>query len=376
MTPRDDVKIELNDFPDYDRVLQANRDLRDSLMLNDDEMEMIAGENPETFDDVSFDLIPSFDDASAPDKSPDSHQEAAENKDDPLNLAFTLREKDEMPLPRMSDMTRPILFRLSPDGDLWIVDQPDESLFRFACIREGRVPTGFTVPRGMEEFSVGFPGALIVGKSGDLYILDVLQQTIHKFSAGGQYDRNFHDQIMAASPLMSIRSFALDESRSILAVTDFLRGTLKLFLPDGREQKEIPLRNDEQGQLESTPTAVAIAPSGSLYVADSPHGILHRLDEAGVVSSVHRLDERALREAPFCVNMFCDAAGFLFLGDLQSQSILACDGTGVLKGVFHTGPDSLTPNISMNCFDVRSDGALLVLDSLRFKIHTLQFQAV
>ena len=34
MTPRDDVKIELNDFPDYDRVLQANRDLRDSFMLN------------------------------------------------------------------------------------------------------------------------------------------------------------------------------------------------------------------------------------------------------------------------------------------------------------------------------------------------------
>ncbi len=371
MTEKENGEIELIETPDYNQSIVAVENLRRSLNPKDEERASVFAESPDSFEDVHFDLLPSLSelddiDVVAPYTPP-------QEKDDSLSLVFTLSQEDEFTPEPSLGITRALLFRFAPDGSLWLLDNSEESLFRFSHFTDTALSHTFTIPRGTEKFSIGYPGNLLVDGEGNLYILDVIQQVVHKFSSEGEYDTNFQDRLMAETPLSSARDFDILETANLIIVSDYVKGILKKIALDGSGQGEVVLREGPAPQAFETPTGVAILPDGNCFVSDPAKKAVLELDPEGKRIGGFFLDERTQQQASFCSLMQGTPDGSLFLIDFYAQCIHSYKRDGQLWGIFRAGPESPAPDLHLGFFDITQDGKLFFIDPQTSRIHCLHF---
>jgi len=365
-------KIELSESPDFEKTHQNLENLIQSLEMNEEEMNLLTGEIHDTFEDVHFELLPSFDEAGDLAIKTEAPMDQATH-DDPLMLSFTLSEADSIDLNELMEVAVPLIFRFDGEGDMWIVDHPEETLFRFNRINDHKVVHSFTIPKGSEKYCIGFPGNLILDEEGCLFVLDLVQQTIHKFSGEGEYDNDFQDHLLAASPMISVRDFDLFREERLLVVSDFLRSSVKKISLEGMDMGEVILREGPAPQAFECATGVAALPGGRYFVVDPVKMAVLELDLEGHRIGGFFFNDRSRREMPFCFLMEKSPDRHLFLVDFKSQSLHAYDTNGAIKGVFQVGPNSSTPELSLGFFDFMGQGKLYFLDPRSCRIHCLLY---
>ena len=94
-----------------------------------------------------------------------------------------------------------------------------------------------------------------------------------------------------------------------------------------------------------SPTAIAVGPDGSVYIADCGNRRIRRLDTAGVVTTVAGNGERAdprldvpATESPLrCDDVAVDSMGRVYMPDRFNHRVLMVDLAGVLVAVAGTG---------------------------------------
>ncbi|MCX7001096.1 MAG: hypothetical protein NT106_12505 [Candidatus Sumerlaeota bacterium] len=372
MVEKDEKMPELGKCSDFEQVLTSVRDFVNSLRLSDEEKNLFIKEKIETFEDVKFTLVPSFTESDK--ERTKSYEAAAETivQHESRVLVFSLNEKTEIPLKQIYDVECPILFRFGSEERFWIVDQPDESHFRF-CHFEGRfLIRSFSTPIGSEHCCIGYPANMILDKKGCLYILDGLLQTVHKFSPEGVCDTNFEDRMMTASPLLSVQDFDLLEYSSTLFVTDYVKGSLRKFSLDGKELGEVVIAGDKGEESIETPTGVAAIPDGRHFVIDPVRRLMVEIDFNEKVGRRFHLGKDAGRKEDFFTMMQSGPGGTLFLADFFTQRIRVYDSGGQFLGQINIGAGTELPDVTLGFFDVRSDGRVFILDPHSLKIHCLE----
>jgi|GEM_PF-584445 len=372
MTEKDEKMSELDKCSDFEQVLTSVRDFVNSLRLSDEEKNVFVKEETELFEDVKFNLVPSFTEADK--EKTKTYEAAAETKEEHESrvLVFSLNEKTEIPLKQMYDVERPILFRFGSEERFWIVDEPEESHFRF-CHFEGKfLIRKFSVPKGSERCCMGYPINMILDKKGCLYILDGLLQTVHKFSPEGVCDINFEERMMTASPLLSVQDFDLLEYSNALFVTDYAKGALRKFSLDGRELGEVDIAGDKKEALIEMPTGVAALPDGRHFVIDPVHRLMVEFAFNEKVGRIFNLGKGAGRKKVFFTMMQAGPGGTLFLADFFAQRIRVYDSGGQFLGQINIGAGTDFPDVTLGFFDVRSDGRVFILDPNSLKIHCLE----
>jgi hypothetical protein len=372
MAEKDEKIPELGKCPDFEQVLTSVRDFVNSLRLSDEEKNLFMEEKIESFEDVKFTLVPSFTESDK--ERTKTYEASADTKVEHGSqlLVFRLNEKTEIPLIQIYDVVHPLLFRFGSGERFWIVDQPEESHFRF-CHFEGKfLIRSFSALKGSEHCCIGYPANMILDKKGCLYILDGLLQTVHKFSAEGVCDTNFEDRMMTASPLLSVQDFDLSEYSNTLYVTDYVKGSLRKFSLDGKELGEVVIGGDKGEESIETPTGVAAIPDGRHFVIDPVRRLMVEIDFSEKVGKRFHLDKVAGRKEVFFTIMQSGPSETLFLADFFMQCICIYDLGGQFLGQINTGAGTELPDISLGFFDVRSDGRVFILDPHSLKIHCLE----
>jgi hypothetical protein len=375
MQDNEKEKVELDDCPDFQSVVNAFENFHNSLELSEEELTLISSKTQDTFEDVKFELLPSYEDNEVYESI--THKPAIiKSPDDPLSLPFTLREEDEIIFDQNREIVNPILFRFISDGTVWLLDHHEENLFRFCHYKEKELLHSFTIPRGLEKFCIGYPGGLLIDKENNIYILDVEQQGIHKFSSEGEYDSRFQDQLIKQGLRYNIRDFDIMENERLLLISDFVRGSVRKISFEGLDKGEIRFREDTDGFYLECVTGVAALENGRFFVVDPIQKVILEFDLSGNLGEIFPLEPRSQIEIPFCSQMQADKNGFLFLADYATQEIHAYNPLGQLKGVFCTGPQSILPDIRLGYFDVGQEGRLYFLNRLTKYIHCLQYHFI
>jgi len=372
MQNKDQEKVELDGCPDFDQVIESLENLYNSLDLSDEEMDQISCDTHETFEDVKFELLPSFDENGMPvtltRNAPDE-----KSKDNPYTLAFTLSEKDIISFHRIQEVINPILFRFALDGSLWLVEHHEESFFRFSHYSEEEILASFTIPKGSEKFCIGYPGGIIIDRNNNLYILDVIQQTVHKFSSEGEYDSAFQDLLSSFDSFSDLRDFDIAEEEQQLLLTDFVKGSVIKISLQGGQVAEILLREGESSLRLKNVTGIAAMPDGQYFVVDPFEKRIMKISNKDVRLEVYPMAQDQGYNLPFCSQIYAHIAGFIFLVDLESQIMHLYNLSGALKGIFHAGPQSLTPEICFGCLDVSKEGKVFFINRLTGNVHCLHY---
>ena len=375
MQDNEKEKVELDDSPDFQSVVDAFENFHNSLELSEEELTLISSKTQDTFEDVKFELLPSYEEKEIYEDM--AHKpRIIKSPDDPLSLPFTLREQDEFVFDQNSEIINPILFRFVSDETMWLLDHHEENLFRFCHYKGKELLHSFTIPRGTEKFCIGYPGGILIDQEGNLFILDVEQQSVHKVTSEGEYDSQFQDQFTRQDVRYNTRDFDIMENESILLISDFVRGSVRKFSLEGHYKGELSFREEADGFFLECVTGVAALPNGHFCVVDPIQKVILELDLAGNLVEIFPLEPRSQIEIPFCSQMKADKDGFLFLADYETQEIHAYNPLGQLKGVFCTGPQSILPDIRLGYFDIGQKGRLFFLSGLTRHIHCLQYHFI
>ncbi|HOE64514.1 MAG TPA: hypothetical protein PKW18_04395 [Candidatus Sumerlaeota bacterium] len=367
MTKDNEKTIELESNPDWEQTLSDLQELKDSAHLTEEENAILLQEHANTFEDVQFSLLPSYEEG-----------DGEKLQTEPLSpesefhlLEFTIAENKEISLKKGIEIINPIVFRFADEKQFWLVDQPDEQIYRFSQFNGQIFINGFTVPRGKEQFCIGYPGNILLDPKGSIYILDVVQQSLHKFSSQGEYDGNFQDQVVASSPLLSVRDFDIKPSSNLLIVSDYLRGSLMKFTLDGREAGEEKIDPSITNGRLAMPTGVAFMPDMRHFALLPINQTLVEFSPEGKINSVSKI-QNSEPCVQFFTHMAAGPGGSLFLADFHSQCIYVYDVKGKRLGHLCVGPDSAAPEIQMRFFNIRHDGRINILDPVSMKIHCLE----
>jgi sugar lactone lactonase YvrE len=158
--------------------------------------------------------------------------------------------------------------------------------------------------------------------------LDLAAGTISTWAGTGQRGEVADGAPIEGSPLDGPRALAIGHSGSYyLALRegnaiyrlDVKQGKMYRFAGTGEKGFSGDGGEAKQARL-SGPNGVALAPDGSLYIADTENHVIRRVNKDGVISTVAGNGKRGPLARPHGV--FVDSKGILYIGDTENHRIL------------------------------------------------------
>lgn len=163
---------------------------------------------------------------------------------------------------------------------------PDETKLYVACSAQGRVVeidlvTGrFKVAAETIGRRPKHPYGLATDADGSLYVTDQVEAVVHVFAADGAFLRE-----IGRGRFVRPTGIAIDRKRQVLYVTeggktDNDRHQIEVFSLAGAHLRTIGKRGDKPGMF-NFPSYLAVAPDGTLYVADTLNFRIQTFDPEG-----------------------------------------------------------------------------------------------
>jgi sugar lactone lactonase YvrE len=232
--------------------------------------------------------------------------------------------------PRPTALDRPESLATEPDGSLLIDNQGVSQILRrepdgATNVVAGTGEWGFSGDNGpAPDARLDHPGGMAVAADGTIYVADTA-----------------NNRIRAISP----------------------DGVITTVAGDGRSASVWTAQRATAAPL-SQPLAVAVDPSGDLYIADDAG--VQKVTPSGALSTIVRAGASAINvdgapNASFPDAIAADRAGDLYVSDFSPKLIVELSGTGqVLR--------SWTPYVSYGGLTPGPDGSILVADYGNFAI--------
>ncbi|TDK23747.1 gluconolaconase [Luteimonas aestuarii] len=269
------------------------------------------------------------------------------------------------------------------DGSLFVSDGGEANRIRRVA-PDGEVTTFAGSTEGFADGSGGearfhTPSSLAIDRDGNLYVADSGNHAIRKITRNGVVTTlagngraGFRDGDAASAQFHAPMGVAVDDAGRVY-VADTWNDRIRVITPEGRVRTLAgggrPEHVDGPGVVArfDTPTALALAQDGSLWIADTGNGALRRLDAAGVVHTWQPTPGRAVSPGRV-IALATTADGQLYAGELSPGRVLQLTPQGdarVLAGAnapWFARPSALWRD---------GDGALLVADAAGHRLHRL-----
>jgi len=191
--------------------------------------------------------------------------------------------------------------------------------------------------RGKGAGLLAEPSHLAADPYGNVFITDLGQAVIQKFTADGHPLLSFGDPL-----LKSPWSIALDSGGGIYVVDD-LRKSIFIFAPEGQRLREIRARG---GRVFDNPTDVVVDDAGTLFVTEHYGGSIHRISALGRREKSWgswRLENMQPGEFRHVLAIAVDASGFVYIADVNNSRVqkFTRDGEYILHWPLETAPQPL-----------------------------------
>jgi sugar lactone lactonase YvrE len=207
-----------------------------------------------------------------------------------------------------------------------LAEAPDVIEFSRVTPTSSNEEGGFTVGEPLEAYPVG----VAVAPDGSVYVAEVGNDRIVKFNSDGKYD-------------------------------GFLPKSVALGPPDDR----IYVADPPDAAITS-PYGVAVAPDGSVYVADTDNNRIVKFDSDGKYDA--EWTEESARTSslfsPFGVAVASDGSGIVYVADSYQDRIVKFDSKGVFVGIMGVSQTLDTPS----GVAVAPDGSVYVADTNNSRI--------
>jgi hypothetical protein len=208
-----------------------------------------------------------------------------------------------------------VVYEFAPDGSLLREINGDKTK-KGETLKEG-TPEGFT------------PTAAAVNSSGDLYVADYEHGVVDEFAPSA---------FEASSTGAPVKEFTIAEPAYLavaptsgdLYVTGYASGGIHEFEPDG---SPVEFNGGEEVEQNSqyrpkgepfTPGAVAVAPSGEVYVGDGANGVVDRFSSTGAYLSQFngKFELEGVEQTSFYPRALAvNSGGEVYVGDAEHERV-------------------------------------------------------
>jgi glucose/arabinose dehydrogenase len=296
------------------------------------------------------------------------------------------------PQSRFSD---PFGLAVDGSGNVYVADGGDSNRIRKVS-REGVVST---IAGGREGFSDGVgtaalfntPSALAIDRNGNLYIADTGNHAIRKMSPTGQVTTlagngkpGFADGKGALAQFNAPVGLAVDRD-GVVYVADTYNDRIRRIEPDGSVTTiagsgQPDMADGKAGAAAfDTPSAIAVAKNGDLYIADTGNDAIRKIDKDGVVSTVARAPD--LERSPVLrrpVGLALTHDGYLYIASSSGGRILQMAPSGEYDALRYAdsaqadyGGDGSVRLYGPRGIALDVDGSVLVADALAYRLDRL-----
>jgi len=289
---------------------------------------------------------------------------------------------------RFSD---PFGVAIDPAGNVFIADGGDSNRIR-QVTSEGVVST---FAGGREGYADGVgtaaafntPSALAFDRRGNLYVADTGNHAIRKITPSGVVTTlagngkpGDADGVGAVARFNGPVGLAVDKAGNVF-VADTYNDRIRRIAPDGTvttvagNGKPGDADGAAQTAAFDTPSGIAVAPDGTLFIADTGNDAVRVITPAGLVSTLAAPPEgerRPILKRP--VGMALTHDGYLYVGASGGGRILQFSRDGAyraLDNIDATGDDRALRLYGPRGMAVEPDGSLLVADAHALRVQRL-----
>jgi sugar lactone lactonase YvrE len=281
-------------------------------------------------------------------------------------------------------------------GNVYVADGGDSNRIR----KIGADGTVSTFAGGHEGFVDGTgsaaafhtPSALAIDRSGNLYVADTGNHAIRKITPDGKVSTlagsgkpGFADGIGASAQFNGPVGVAVDDA-GIVYVADTYNDRIRRVAKDGSVTTlagtGLPGNADGTATAAGldTPAAIAVAPDGALYVADTGNDAIRKIGKDGVVSTIATAaqdDPRPVLRRPVGLALTHD--GYLYIVAGSGGRILQLAPNGQYHALAAAdrpaqpdfGSDGTLRLYGPRAIALARDGSLVVSDAQAYRVHRL-----
>jgi DNA-binding beta-propeller fold protein YncE len=280
---------------------------------------------------------------------------------------------------------------IDPVGNVLVADGGDSNRIR-RITPEGVVSTfaggreGFTDGAGnIAAFDT--PSALAIDRRGNVYVADTGNHAIRKITPSGVVSTiagtgkaGYLDGPAATAQFNGPVGVAVDKAGNVF-VADTYNDRIRRIAPDGRVTTIAGngAPGDADGAAHTagfdTPSGIAVAPDGTLYVADTGNDAVRAITPGGLVSTLAAPPEgerRPILKRPVGITLTHD--GFLYVSASGGGRILQFSKDGTYRAL--DSLDAISDDRSVRLYGPRGiavepDGSLLVADAQALRVQRL-----
>lgn len=280
---------------------------------------------------------------------------------------------------------------IDPVGNVLVADGGDSNRIR-RITPEGVVSTfaggreGFTDGAGnIAAFDT--PSALAIDRRGNVYVADTGNHAIRKISPSGVVSTiagtgkaGYLDGPAATAQFNGPVGVAVDKAGNVF-VADTYNDRIRRIAPDGTVTTVAG--NGHPGDADGaahtaafdTPSGIAVAPNGTLYIADTGNDAVRAIAPGGLVSTIATPPEgerRPILKKPVGITLTHD--GFLYVSASTGGRILQFSKDGTYRALDNI--DAISDDRSLRLFGprgiaVETDGSLVVADAQALRVQQL-----
>jgi sugar lactone lactonase YvrE len=286
---------------------------------------------------------------------------------------------------------------VGPDGTVYVADAGEANAIR-RITPEGNVST---IAGGTEGFADGVgatarfntPSGLVVDAGGIVYIADTANHAIRRVDPTGRVTTvagngvaGWQDGPGGTARFNGPIGIALD-ARGRLLVSDTYNDRVRVISPTGEVTtlagEGVPGLVDGPALAArfDTPTGLAVAADGAIFVADTGNELVRRLAPDGLVSTVQAIDVSGSVEGVVRpIGVAVSPAGLLYVTDRRGR-IVEMTPMGVIRTLagsasgFADGDNAAVRFRAPTGLALRTDGALVAADAGNRMIRLLDLPA-